>query len=153
MDVYFAGPLFNQAERDFNERVCGMLEAEGYDVFLPQRDVGDIGELEVMNDENATTEDVLQEIFEIDRNGVLKADIVTATLDGRVPSEGTVIEAAIAYEHDIPVIGLKTDRRVFARDEPYNAMVYGVLDDIVEEPEDLVTTVNEYANRSSERTK
>jgi nucleoside 2-deoxyribosyltransferase len=150
MDVYFAGPLFNEAERDFNERVCGMLEAEGYDVFLPQRDVGDIGELEVMDDDDATTEDVLQEIFDIDREGVLEADIVTATLDGRVPSEGTVIEAAIAYEHNIPVIGLKTDRRVFARDEPYNAMVYGVLDEIVDNPDELVDMVNEYATQSSE---
>ncbi|WP_266082390.1 nucleoside 2-deoxyribosyltransferase [Haladaptatus caseinilyticus] len=145
MQIYFAGPLFNQAERDFNERVCNALEAEGYEVFLPQRDVGDIGELEVMNQEDVTTEDVLQEIFEIDRQGVLDADIVTATLDGRVPSEGTVIEAAIAYEHDIPVIGLKTDRRVFAMDEPYNAMVFGVLDDIVETPDELVNAVNERA--------
>jgi nucleoside 2-deoxyribosyltransferase len=143
MQVYFAGPLFNQAEREFNQRVCGRLEDEGYDVFLPQRDVGDIGELEVMDDD-ATTEEGLQKIFEIDRRGVLKTDLVTATLDGRVPSEGTVIEAAIAYEHDIPVVGLKTDRRVFAINEPYNAMVYGVLDDIVDTPEELVGTVNNY---------
>lgn len=147
MQVYFAGPLFNQAEREFNSSATELLESEGYDVFLPQRDVGDIGELEVMDRDDATTEDVLQEIFEIDRQGVLDADIVTATLDGRVPSEGTVIEAAIAYEHDIPVIGLKTDRRVFAMDEPYNAMVFGVLDDIVETPEQLVDAVNEQAAR------
>ena len=145
MQVYFAGPLFNQAEREFNERVCSTLEAEGYEIFLPQRDVGDIGELEVMDQEDVSTEDVLQEIFEVDRQGVLEADIVTATLDGRVPSEGTVIEAAIAYEHGIPVIGLKTDRRVFAMDEPYNAMVFGVLDDIVSTPDELVNAVNDQA--------
>lgn len=143
MQVYFAGPLFNQAEREFNERACGLLEDRGYDVFLPQRDVGDIGELEMMEDDTEVG-DVLQEIFEIDREGVLEADLVTATLDGRVPSEGTVIEAAIAYEHNIPVVGLKTDRRVFAMDEPYNAMVYGVLDEIVNTPDELVTAVDNH---------
>lgn len=145
MQVYFAAPLFNQAEREFNARATEALESAGYDVFLPQRDVGDIGELEVMDQEGVSDEDVMQEIFEIDRQGVLDADIVTATLDGRVPSEGTVIEAAIANEHDIPVVGLKTDRRVFAMDEPYNAMVFGVLDEIVETPEELVDAVDRQA--------
>lgn len=145
MQVYFAAPLFNQAEREFNERATHALEGAGYDVFLPQRDVGDIGELEVMDQEDVTAEEVMQEIFEIDRKGVLDADIVTATLDGRVPSEGTVIEAAIAHEHGIPVVGLKTDRRVFAMDEPYNAMVFGVLDDLVDTPEELVDAVDEQA--------
>ncbi|EJN60808.1 Nucleoside 2-deoxyribosyltransferase [Halogranum rubrum] len=147
MQVYFAAPLFNQAEREFNARATEALESAGYDVFLPQRDVGDIGELEVMDQEGVSDEDVMQEIFEIDRQGVLDADIVTATLDGRVPSEGTVIEAAIAHEHGIPVVGLKTDRRVFAMDEPYNAMVFGVLDDIVDTPDELVDAVDDQADR------
>lgn len=147
MQVYFAAPLFNQAEREFNARATEALESAGYDVFLPQRDVGDIGELEVMDQEGVSDEDVMQEIFEIDRQGVLDADIVTATLDGRVPSEGTVIEAAIANEHGIPVVGLKTDRRVFAMDEPYNAMVFGVLDEIVETPEELVAAVDDQADQ------
>ena len=36
--VYFAGPLFNQAEKDFNLELTGVLEEYGYEVFLPQRD-------------------------------------------------------------------------------------------------------------------
>lgn len=142
VDVYFAGPLFCQAEREFNAKVCGMIEDEGYTTFLPQRDTGDIGELDFSDsDEINSDEDVMQYVFEDDRNGVLSADVVTTVLDGRVPSEGTVIEAAIAHEHDIPVIALKTDRRVFATGEPYNAMVWGVLDEIVETPEELVEAV------------
>lgn len=141
--VYFAGPLFCQAEREFNARVSGMLEAEGYDVFLPQRDSGDIGELNLKErDGYDTDEDVMQYIFDLDREGVIEADLVTTVLDGRVPSEGTVIEAAIAHEHDIPVVALKTDRRVFAEGEPYNAMVWGVIDEVVETPEALVDAVN-----------
>ena len=36
--VYFAGPLFNQAEKDFNLAMTKILEEHGYQVFLPQRD-------------------------------------------------------------------------------------------------------------------
>ena len=36
--VYLAGPLFNQAEKDFNLKITKVLEHNGYQVFLPQRD-------------------------------------------------------------------------------------------------------------------
>jgi len=38
MRVYFAGPLFCEAERVFNLRLAEKLEAKEYQVFLPQRD-------------------------------------------------------------------------------------------------------------------
>ena len=38
MFIYFAGPLFSQAERAFNLRLTMTLEEHGYTVFLPQRD-------------------------------------------------------------------------------------------------------------------
>jgi nucleoside 2-deoxyribosyltransferase len=38
--VYFAGPLFNKAEKDYNLKVVSVLEKAGYKVFLPQRDGG-----------------------------------------------------------------------------------------------------------------
>ena len=36
--VYFAGPMFNQAKKEFNLRMTKVLEDHGYEVFLPQRD-------------------------------------------------------------------------------------------------------------------
>jgi nucleoside 2-deoxyribosyltransferase len=36
MRIYFAGPLFCNAERAFNLRLAEKLEAKGYQVFLPQ---------------------------------------------------------------------------------------------------------------------
>ncbi len=36
--VYFAGPMFNHAEKDFNLKITNVLEEFGYEVFLPQRD-------------------------------------------------------------------------------------------------------------------
>jgi nucleoside 2-deoxyribosyltransferase len=38
MLVYFAAPLFSQAERQFNQSLTEKLELIGYQVFLPQRD-------------------------------------------------------------------------------------------------------------------
>ena len=36
--VYFAGPMFNQAEKEYNLKITKLLEEFGYQVFLPQRD-------------------------------------------------------------------------------------------------------------------
>ncbi len=36
--VYFAGPLFFKAKKDFNLTLAQILEEYGYEVFLPQRD-------------------------------------------------------------------------------------------------------------------
>ncbi len=38
MLIYFAGPLFSQAERHFNQQLTQKLEQAGFQVFLPQRD-------------------------------------------------------------------------------------------------------------------
>ena len=36
--IYFAAPLFNQSEQDYNLKITNILESYGYEVFLPQRD-------------------------------------------------------------------------------------------------------------------
>jgi nucleoside 2-deoxyribosyltransferase len=140
LNVYFAAPLFTEAELQFNERVCGHLEDEGYDVFLPQRDGLESDSLS----EEKGADKAMQEIFELDRRNVLDADLVTATLDGRVPSEGVCVEMAFAYDHDIPVVALKTDRRTFGSREEYNAMLYGLFEECVRTPEELVSAANRY---------
>jgi len=63
MRVYFAGPLFCEAERVFNLRLAEKLEAKGYQVFLPQRDGVEIEQPSY----NKTPKDELQKtIFELD---------------------------------------------------------------------------------------
>ena len=49
--VYFAGPLFSQAERDYNLKITKVLEDNGYQVFLPQRDGFLASELEGKTEE------------------------------------------------------------------------------------------------------
>jgi nucleoside 2-deoxyribosyltransferase len=36
MKLYFAGPLFTTAERDFNAALAAQLRRAGHEVFLPQ---------------------------------------------------------------------------------------------------------------------
>ena len=38
MRLYFAGPLFSEAELDFNKMLTDEIENLGFEVFLPQRD-------------------------------------------------------------------------------------------------------------------
>jgi nucleoside 2-deoxyribosyltransferase len=141
MDVYFAAPLFSEAELEYNERVSGMLESEGHSVFLPQRD--GFESVDELRDRPGidTEEDVLREIFRIDREAILDADIMTAILDGQVPDEGVAVEIGIANEIGLPMIGLKTDDR----NPQLNAMVFAPLDEIVETPDQLVDAVNDAA--------
>jgi nucleoside 2-deoxyribosyltransferase len=34
MRIYFAGPLFSDAERYFNQRLAEKLESEGFSIYL-----------------------------------------------------------------------------------------------------------------------
>ena len=36
MRIYFAGPLFSAAERDWNATLAAALRGAGHEVFLPQ---------------------------------------------------------------------------------------------------------------------
>ncbi len=81
--VYFAGPLFNQAEKDFNVELAAVLEEYGYEVFLPQRDGIEAAQLE-----GKSEEELISMIFDLDSSEVKKADILFMNLDGRVPDEG-----------------------------------------------------------------
>ncbi|MFB6253371.1 MAG: nucleoside 2-deoxyribosyltransferase [Halobacteriaceae archaeon] len=146
MQIYFAAPLFCDAELQFNEEVSGMLEDAGHSVFLPQRDGWSEMDEEYRQQvvEEGGPEAKMEKIFEIDRDEVYAADLLTAVLDGRVPDEGVALEMGLAYANDIPVVGLKTDRRVFSPDEPLNAMLYGVLEELTETPQELVETVAKF---------
>jgi len=139
MDVYFAAPLFNRAERQFNEAVSGMLEDAGHDVFLPQRDGFESEEALLERPGVDSEADVLREIFRIDRQALRESALMTAVLDGQVPDEGVAVEIGIANEAGIPIVGLKTD----SRNPQLNAMVFAPLAELVETPAELVAAVDE----------
>ena len=120
--VYFAGPLFNQAEKDFNLAMTKILEEHGYQVFLPQRDG-----IEAVKLEGKTEEEVVRMIFELDVREVRNADIVFMNLDGRVPDEGACVELGIAYGIGKRCYGIKTDARTAETMFELNPMISGCM--------------------------
>ena len=121
--VYFAAPLFNISELDFNLKLTHLLESYGYDVFLPQRDGYLAAELEGKSQDELT-----DMIFKKDLEEVLKADILFILLDGRVPDEGACVELGIAYANGKRCYGFKTDARSVEFGLDLNPMITGCFD-------------------------
>lgn len=106
MRLYFAGPLFTQAERHWNARIGALLADAGHDVFLPQVAIQSLASLEA------------DPIFQLDVQGVRTADAVVAVLDGADPDSGTCFECGLAYALGIPIVAVRTDFRGGGDDLP-----------------------------------
>jgi nucleoside 2-deoxyribosyltransferase len=149
MRIYFAGPLFCQAERAFNLQLTEKLEERGFTVFLPQRDGVEFSKPPY---NEMTSDELCQAIFAIDRDKILEADVLLFVLDGRVTDEGACVELGIAYgqkhllQQDKLLIGLHTDiRAAFAfLGAKLNPMIHGALDYIADNENDLIAALEEY---------
>ena len=132
--VYYAASLFNEAEREFNRQVVGMIHELGYSTWFPQEDVGLLTDL--MEEHDMTLDEVREHIFQLNIKEVQEADIVVFVLDGRVPDEGACIEAGIAWAMRKPIYGLKTDMR---SGEPggNNVMIDGIVSRTAESVDEL----------------
>jgi nucleoside 2-deoxyribosyltransferase len=108
MKLYFAGPLFTTAERDWNAEVVAALRAAGHDIFLPQeKEPGKDG----------------QGIFAADVGGIDWADALVAIMDGPDPDSGTAWEVGYAFGEK-PILLVRTDIRALAGDAgAYNSML------------------------------
>jgi nucleoside 2-deoxyribosyltransferase len=95
MRIYFAGPLFNAAERDWNLTLASALRAAGHEVFLPQ--------------EQEPGKDAAG-IFATDVGGIDWADALVAIMDGADPDSGTSWEVGYAYRKK-PIVLVRTDMR------------------------------------------
>jgi len=147
MHIYFAGPLFCQSEQAFNLQLTGKLEERGFTVFLPQRD-GIESSKPPYNE--MTNKEKQKEIFAVDRDQVLEADVFLFVLDGRVPDEGACVELGIAYgqkyllQRDKLLIGLHTDSRAAFTGDKLNAIIHGSLDHIADNENDLIAAIEEH---------
>ena len=99
MRLYFAGPLFTQAERTWNAAIAAMLAEAGHSVFLPQAETDQLDALEA------------EAIFRLDVDGVRSAEAVIAVLDGSDPDSGTSFECGLAFALGIPILAVRTDFR------------------------------------------
>ena len=113
--VYIAGPLFDDHERDYLEKIAGLLEAIGYQTFLPHRDAGLV--------EGEFTEIKKSEIFDTDMHALNDADIVVALLTGRDVDSGTAAEVGIAYSQGKKLIGINANNI-----KVINNFVWGLFD-------------------------
>ena len=95
-----------------------MLEDNGYEVFLPQRDG-----IEAAMLEGKSEKEKARLIFEKDVSEIMKADIVVMLLDGRVPDEGACVELGIGYANQKRCYGIKTDTRSIKIDLDLNPMI------------------------------
>ena len=120
--VYFAGPMFNQAEKEYNLKITKLLEEFGYQVFLPQRDGIEAAKLE-----GKTEEELIKMIFDLDAGEVRKADIIFMNIDGRVPDEGACVELGIAYGIGKRCYGFKTDSHSVEMGLDMNPMISGCM--------------------------
>jgi nucleoside 2-deoxyribosyltransferase len=95
MRIYYAGPLFSAAERDWNVAVASALRAAGHEVFLPQ--------------EQEPGKDAAG-IFATDVGGIDWAEGLVAIMDGADPDSGTCWEVGYAYRKK-PILLIRTDMR------------------------------------------
>ncbi len=147
MLIYFAAPLFSDAERRFNELLAGKLEALGFDVFLPQRDGVEPNKPPY---DAMTPEERRHAIFELDNEKILEADIFLFVLDGRVPDEGACVELGIAYcQRELQgnrklLVGLQTDWRAAFPGSKLNPMVRVPLQYVFEDEEALLRLLDDH---------
>jgi nucleoside 2-deoxyribosyltransferase len=123
MRIYVAGPLFSDAELQFNEQVNDYLERWGYSTFLPQRDGKKLAELLLAGESKG---DAMNAIFSLDVEEIRRSDILLIILDGRVPDEGACVELGIAYALKKTCIGLKTGPR-HLMDNLDNPLITGAI--------------------------
>ena len=144
--IYFAGPLFSKAERDYNQELTLKIENIDYKVFLPQRDGA---ELDKPPYQGMTQSERNKAIFELDVKQVLNCDIFLFVLDGRVPDEGACFELGIAYSQKSQenskkhIIGLHTDMRPSFINSKLNAMIEGPFDKIFISEKNLIDYLNQ----------
>jgi nucleoside 2-deoxyribosyltransferase len=130
--VYCAGPLFNEPERLEMQEIAARLERAGHETFLPQRDGLELAQLEPViagvAEPRVASDALHRAIFSFDIFKLLSwSEGVVANFNGRVPDEGTVVEAAVAWHSGKPLVIYKHDSRI-AFEGGDNPMLTGLTD-------------------------
>ncbi len=124
--VYCAGPLFNAAERREMSQLADALRTGGFEPFVPHADGLEFACVQPylieQGYEPATVGQRLHEaIFALDVYQVVAGcGSLVINLNGRVPDEGAVSEAAMAWILGKPLVAFKEDARsaISGRDNP-----------------------------------
>lgn len=114
MKVYIAGPLCHEKEREFVEKIDKLCKKLGLDTFLPHREVG-------LWKDGVDFKKIAME----DIKGFDGCKLVVANLNGFNVGAGTAFEMGYAYSKKIPIIGIKTDRKIEDSIEELSAVIIG----------------------------
>lgn len=125
--VYCAGPLFNPAEREEMAAIASALKDGGYSVFLPQEDGLKFAVLlPVLMDRGVSIGEATKilnlAIFSLDVFEIMRCDGLLLNTNGRVPDEGAMVEAGIAWSHGKTIVIFKSDDR---------SLIYGSCNPLV----------------------
>ncbi len=123
--VYVAGPLFDEGERWWLERVEEVVAGAGFSTFLPHRD------------NPPKTADNVDEIFRSNRANLDECAFVVANLNGLTTDDGTAWEIGYAHAKERPIVGIHTDWRSRFPDEVVNLMVERSLTQLVRSLDEL----------------
>ncbi len=129
--VYCSGPLFCPEEIGSMTAIANVLEDTGFQTFLPHRDGLEAYILKLVNSPVninvfKSRSMIERAVFALDVFQVVeRCDYFVFNMNGRVPDEGGVAEAAIAFAAGKPVLIYKNDyRTVFNGCD--NSMVSGL---------------------------
>ena len=130
--IYCAGPLFNPKEKEEMAHIASVLEEAGYSVFLPQRDGLEFAELFPLFLEKGFPEkhalNILNmAIFALDVFQVMDGTGLVLNMNGRVPDEGAMVEAGIAWAHNKAIVIFRSDSRSLIQGN-CNPLVLGLAD-------------------------
>lgn len=139
--IYCAGPLFNPSERGEMKEIADILKSSGFNVFLPQEDGLEFARLFPFFLERGLTHQQAQQllnraIFALDVFQVIDSDGLILNMNGRVPDEGAMVEAGIAWSHNKSIVIFNSDER---------SLIHGNCNPLVTGLSDF-ETVNNYEN-------
>lgn len=129
MQIFLAAPLFNESEREFNEKVAKDLREAGFDVWMAQ---------EAPFIKEGSHEEK-KKIYEKDILALKASDGVVAVLDGVEVDSGVAFEMGFAKALGKPIIGLKTDYRTFSRKEKVNLILEVSMMNICETVDEVIS--------------
>jgi nucleoside 2-deoxyribosyltransferase len=115
--IYCSGPLFCAEEVGGMSAIAKVLEDAGFQTFLPHRDGLEAYIMRFGNSSFPSTVSAIRmrvdyAIFSLDVYELIeRCGAVVCNLNGRVPDEGMIVEASLAYAAGKPLVFFKDDAR------------------------------------------
>lgn len=131
-NIYCAGPLFNSSEKKEMEGLAEKLESASFGTFLPHRDGLEFSRTaECLEKKGISAPDanaiLSRAIFALDVFQVIRCDGLLLNMNGRVPDEGAMVEAGIAWAQGKKIVIFKNDARTLLNGAD-NPLVLGLSD-------------------------